>query len=76
MVSPTVHADETLKALSRYLAGHPRVLWRYQRQEWTGRVWGLTDSNWGIPDDSQEFIGDLPHAGNILSSQPAQRRLF
>ena len=46
MASPTVHADETLKALSRYLAGHPRVLWRYPRQEWTGKVWGLTDSNW------------------------------
>ena len=44
MASPTVHA-ETLKALSRYLAGHPRVLWRYPRQEWTGKVWGLTDSN-------------------------------
>ena len=46
MASPTVHADETLKALSRYMAGHPRVLWRYLRQEWTGKVWGLTDSNW------------------------------
>ena len=46
MASPTVHADETLKALSRYLASHPRVLWRYPRQEWTGKVWGLTDSNW------------------------------
>ena len=46
MASPTVHADETLQALSRYLAGHPRVLWRYPRQEWTGKVWGLTDSNW------------------------------
>ena len=46
MASPTIHADETLKALSRYLAGHPRVLWRYPRQEWTGKVWGLTDSNW------------------------------
>ena len=46
MASPTVHADETLKAFSRYLAGHPRVLWRYPRQEWTGKVWGLTDSNW------------------------------
>ena len=33
MSSPTIHADETLKALSRYLAGHPRVLWRYPRQE-------------------------------------------
>ena len=33
MASPTVHADETLKALSRYLASHPRVLWRYPRQE-------------------------------------------
>ena len=42
MASPTVHADETLKALSRYLAGHPCVLWRYQRQEWTGKVWRLT----------------------------------
>ena len=28
MASPTVHADETLKALSRYLASHPRLLWR------------------------------------------------
>ena len=46
MASPTVHADETLKALSRYLASHPRVLWRYPRQEWTGKVLGLTDSNW------------------------------
>ena len=46
MASPSLHADETLKALSRYLAGHPRVLWRYPRQEWTGKVWGLTDSNW------------------------------
>ena len=46
MASPTIHADETLKALSRYLAGHPRVLWRYPRQEWPGKVWGLTDSNW------------------------------
>ena len=45
MASPTVHADETLKALSRYLAGHPRVLWRYPRQELTGKVWELTDSN-------------------------------
>ena len=42
----TIHADETLKALSRYLAGHPRVLWRYPRQEWPGKVWELTDSNW------------------------------
>ena len=46
VASPTVRADETLKALSRYLAGHPRVLWRYSRQEWTGKVLGLTDSNW------------------------------
>ena len=46
MASPTIHADETLKALSRYLAGHPHVLWRYLRQEWLGKVWGLTDSNW------------------------------
>ena len=46
MASPTVHADETLKPLSRYLASHPRVLWRYPRQEWTGKVLGLTDSNW------------------------------
>ena len=45
MASPTVHADGTLKALSLYLAGHPRVLWRYHRQEWTEKVWGLTDSN-------------------------------
>ena len=37
MASPTVHADETLKAISRYLASHPRVLWRYPRQEWTGK---------------------------------------
>ena len=41
MASPT-HADETLKALSRYLVGHPRVPWRYPRQEWTGKVWVLT----------------------------------
>ena len=40
MASPTVHADETLKALSRYLASHPRVLWRYPRQEWTRKSWG------------------------------------
>ena len=46
MASPTTHADETLKALSRYLAGHPRVLWPYPRHEWPGKVWGLTDSNW------------------------------
>ena len=46
VASPTIHADETLKAVSRYLAGHPRVLWRYPRQEWPGKVWGLTDSNW------------------------------
>ena len=45
MASPTVHADETLKALSRFLASHPRVLWRNPRQEWTGKVFGLTDSN-------------------------------
>ena len=44
MASPTVHADETLKALSRYLAGHLRVPWRYPRQEWLGKVWRLTDS--------------------------------
>ena len=29
MASPTIHSDETVKALSRYLAGHPRVLSRY-----------------------------------------------
>ena len=46
MASPTVHTDETLKAPSRYLAGHPRVLWRYPQQEWTRKIWGLTDSNW------------------------------
>ena len=46
MASPTVHADKTFKALSRYLAGRPRVLWRYPRQEWTGKVWEVTDSNW------------------------------
>ena len=46
MALSTVHADETLKALSRYLASHPRALWRYPRQEWTGKVLGLTDSNW------------------------------
>ena len=46
MASPTIHADETLKALSRYLAGHPLVLWRYPRQEWTEKVGGLRDSNW------------------------------
>ena len=46
MASPTVHADETLKALSRFLAGHPRVLWRCPRQQWPWKVWGLTDSNW------------------------------
>ena len=39
MTSPTVHADETLKALSRYLVSHPRVLWRFLRQELTGKVW-------------------------------------
>ena len=55
MASPTIHADEPLKALSRYLAGHPRVLWRYPRQEWPGKVWELTDS--------KELIGDLPYAG-------------
>ena len=42
MASPTVHADETLKALSRYLASHPCVLWRYPRQEWTGKVWAAS----------------------------------
>ena len=26
MASPTIHADETLKALPRYMAGYPRVL--------------------------------------------------
>ena len=46
MTSPTVHADETLKTLSRYLAGHPSVLWRHPRQEWMGKVWGLRNSNW------------------------------
>ena len=56
MASPTVHADETLKALSRYLAGHPRVLWRYPRQEWTLELDSLSG-------DSQEYFGDLPHAG-------------
>ena len=25
---------------------HPCVLWRYPRQEWPGKAWGLTDSNW------------------------------
>ena len=67
MASPTIHADETLKALSRYLAGHPRVLWRFPRQEWTGKVWELGR----LPCDSQELIGNLPHAGktSYLSGQ-------
>ena len=46
MASPTTHADETVKDLSRFLAGHPRVLWRSPRQEWSGKIWVLTDSNW------------------------------
>ena len=64
MASPTFHADETLKTLSRYLAGRPRVMWRYPRHEWHGKVWGLTDSKLArLPGDSQELIGNLPHAG-------------
>ena len=72
MASPTVHADETLKALSRYLAGHPRVLWRYPRQEWTGKVWGVDRLELGsLSSDTQEYFGDLLHAGktSYLCSQ-------
>ena len=71
--SPTVHADETLKALSRYLAGHPRVLWRYTRQEWTGKVLELGS----LSGDSQEYFGDLHHAGKhpIFAASSTQRIL-
>ena len=71
MASPTVHADETLNALSRYLAGHPRVLWRYPRQEWTGKVWWLTDSKWAACPVTRNSCWE-----NILSSQPSQHRRF
>ena len=46
MSNPTINADETLKGLARYLVGAPRVLWRYPRQAWPGKVTGLTDANW------------------------------
>ena len=60
MASLTVHADETLKA--------QRVLWR----EWTGKVWGLTDSNWAAcPVICKSSSATLPHAGktSFLRSQ-------
>ena len=46
MANPTVNADETLKGVARYLVGHPRVVWRYPRQAWPGKILGMTDSNW------------------------------
>ena len=46
MANPTVNADETLRGVARYLVGHQRVIWRYPRQEWPGKIWGMTDSNW------------------------------
>ena len=74
MASPTVHADETLKALSRYLASHPRVLWRYPRQEWTGKVLGMTDSNWAACPVTLRRLTSCWE--NIQSSQPPQHRRF
>ena len=47
MSSPTINADETLKGLCRYLLGVPRVIWRFPRQGWPGKVTGLTDASWG-----------------------------
>ena len=72
MASRTVHADETLKALSRYLASHPRVLWRYPRQECDRKNLGVDRFELGgLSGDSQEHFGDLPHAGktSCLRSQ-------
>ena len=46
MANPTVNADETLKALARYLVAHPRVVWRFPRQPWPGEVLGQSDANW------------------------------
>ena len=64
MASPTIRADETLKSLLQYSAGHPRVPWRYPRQEWPGKVCGVTDPNWAACLVTREsFIGNLPQAG-------------
>ena len=64
MASPTIHADGALKALSRSLAGHPRVLWAIPtaRMAWKGL--GVDRLELGrLPGESQELIGNLPHAG-------------
>ena len=64
MTSPTVHADETLKALSRYLAGHPRVLVAIPTAGMDGKSLGVDRLELGsLSGDSQEYFGDLPHAG-------------
>ena len=64
MGSPTVHADETLKALSRYLASHPRVLWRYPEGGMDGKSLGVDRFELGsLSGDSQEHFSDLSHAG-------------
>ena len=56
--------DETLKALSRCLAGHPRVLWRKRWPRMAWKVLGVDRLELGrLPGDSQELIGNLPHAG-------------
>ena len=63
MASPTVHADETLKALWRYLASHPRVLWRYTAGI-DGKSLGIDRFELGsLSGDSQEHFSDLSHAG-------------
>ena len=47
MASPTISTPMKRSRLFRGTwPGHPRVLWRYPQQEWPGKVWGLTDSNW------------------------------
>ena len=50
MAKPTVHAEEHLKSVIRFLAGAPRVVWRYPRQEMQTKLMARTDSNWaGCP---------------------------
>ena len=63
MASPTIHVDGTLKALSRYLAGPSSraVAIPTARMDWKSLEVDRLELG-SLPGDSQELIGNLPHA--------------
>ena len=50
MTKPSVFALEHLKHLARYLAKHPRLVWKFVRQHMPSHIDAFADSNWaGCP---------------------------